>query len=613
MRVKYFHLILWVLILSGWQIPSAPAQMPVNPTANQLIQILRSQPPVNISAPVAATASFDPPLARPGEKSIYRVMFNATEVSIRWPEPIPAPSPLKFRRSVSGQNLQPVDGTLQMVSTFNFDVRAAGPGQFTIPEFTVEVYGQPVVVPAAQLEVKSELLEPHEPARQLLVEPATTNVFVGEVFNVSMRLPATPVGAVEGVAQVQLNGDGFVVDKNAAKQSIQSVERNGAKVHAYIYETSITPIAAGQLNLSAQGFTAGMQFGGLIVITGQVSIFGGPPKYILLNSEPVTINVRPLPTESELPGFTGVVGSYTCDPPSLTTNTMKVGEPVQLAVVIRGQKNLNRINPPLPPRADGWQIFPAVRGGIVAGAGPTNPGASFKYTLIPLTDEVRATPVIPFSCFDPAQGKYVNLTIPPLPVTVLANEMRTNAETSLMLSESASEPEPKSGLSKLAQSPGRTTGSLVPLQLRGWFPLVQLLPALGFFGRWFWARRRRHLEQHPEIVRRRQACRALRRELRSLEQAAASGDVAGFTRCAVNALRIASAPHFPAAPQALVCGDVLQILTAAERAGKSGETVRRFFAAADAAAFADATGTQIELLAEKSSLKEILVKLEERL
>src|ERR1035437_2747025 len=86
MREKYFHLILWVLILSGWQIPSAPAQMPVNPTANQLIQILRSQPPVNISAPVAATASFDPPLARPGEKSIYRVMFNATEVAIRWPE-----------------------------------------------------------------------------------------------------------------------------------------------------------------------------------------------------------------------------------------------------------------------------------------------------------------------------------------------------------------------------------------------------------------------------------------------------------------------------------------------------------------------------------------------
>src|ERR1035437_1925920 len=136
-------------------------------------------------------------------------MFNATEVSIRWPEPIPVPSRLKFRRSVSGQNMQPVDGTLQVVSTFNFDVRAAGPGQFRSEEFTVEVYGQPVVVPAAQLEVKSELLEPHEPARQLLVEPATTNVFVGEVFNVSVRLSATPAGGGEGGAAGALNGDGL--------------------------------------------------------------------------------------------------------------------------------------------------------------------------------------------------------------------------------------------------------------------------------------------------------------------------------------------------------------------------------------------------------------------
>jgi hypothetical protein len=600
------HLILLMLILSAEEFLSA------QPATTLPELLMRSQPNVDISAPVAATASFDPPLVRPGEKTIYRVTFNATEVSIHMPEQIAAPAQLNFRESVSGQDMRSAGGAFQMFSTFNYDVHATEPGLFTVPEFTVEVYGRPVVVPAARVEVKSKLLEPREPLRQLLLATSATNVFVGESFNVNVRLPATPQNGVEGVSQMQINGDGFIVDKSAARQTIKTIETNGRNVPTYVYETSVTPIAAGQLQLSAQGFTAGMEFGGPIIISGQISLSSGPPRYVLLESEPLTIIVRPLPVGDELPGFLGAIGNYTCDPPSLATNILKVGEPVELRVVVRGQKNLGRINPPPPPQVVGWQIFPAERGGIVPGNGIKNPGASFNYTLIPLTDALRTTPAIPFSCFDPVLGKYVDLTVPSLPVTVLGNEMQTNADAALML-ENTGGTEPEIRLSKLAPAPGWTAGSLVPLQLRGWFPLVQLFPALGFYGLWCWDRRRRFLEQHLEIVRRRQARRALRREIRSLKQAAAAGDAAHFLRCGINALQIASAPHFPAIPQALVCGDVLQILTAAEREGKAGKTVRRFFAAGDAAAFASQAGNGAGLLDEKSTLEAVLAKLEARL
>jgi hypothetical protein len=200
-----------------------------------------------------------------------------------------------------------------------------------------------------------------------------------------------------------------------------------------------------------------------------------------------------------------------------------------------------------------------------------------------------------------------------VPVTVKPDETLADADSTLMLSENETEPQKRPGLSGLAKTPGHTAGSMVPAQLHAWYPLVQMLPALGFCGLWCWDRRRRHLEQHPEIVRRRRARRALRREVRLLEQAAATGNAGGFIQRAVSALQIVSAPHYPAAPRALVCGDILQILTAPEREGKSGETVRRFFAAADAAAFADGAGTNAGLLAEKSSLREILARLEARL
>ena len=58
----------------------------------------------------------------------------------------------------------------------------------------------------------------------------------------------------------------------------------------------------------------------------------------------------------------------------------------------------------------------------------------------------------------------------------------------------------------------------------------------------------------------------------------------GFVSGAINALREACAPHGAANPDALVCADVLQELPAPQRHGRSGDVVRRLFAAARNAA-----------------------------
>ena len=171
---------LWALFAA------AHAQAP--PPANPLIQLMMSQPPVDVSSPVTATASFDPPLVRPGEKSVYRISFNAPEASIQWPEEISLPPQLKLQRTASGQIMQPAGGMMRTLTTFNHAARASEPGRFTVPERVVEVYGKPVVIPAAQLEVQAKPAAPHEPARQLLIETGATNFYVGETFPVRVLL-----------------------------------------------------------------------------------------------------------------------------------------------------------------------------------------------------------------------------------------------------------------------------------------------------------------------------------------------------------------------------------------------------------------------------------------
>jgi hypothetical protein len=365
--------------------------------------------------------------------------------------------------------------------------------------------------------------------------------------------------------------------------------------------------------LSAQGFTAGQEFGGPIVITGRIAIPGGPAQYVLLDAEPLMLNVRMLPPEGELAGFKGAIGQLSCDPPQLVTNTVKVGEPLELFVAVRGDVNLSRLVPPDPPRARGWQSFPPVNRGYVAPVHGTNAGIVFAYTFIPLSDELRATPAIPFAAFDPRNARYVDLTIPALPITVLPDASYTNpvAWTESMSGNAA--PARKLALSGLVASPGKAVASLRPLQLQGWFVALQIAPVLVFGGLWLWDRRRRHLEQHPEIVRRYRARRELRRMKRRLQQAARAGASSDFTQHGVSALRIVCAPHYPANPRALVCADVLEILPVGERQGQPGEIVRRFFGAENAASYSTSRARQDELLNLKPGLDEILLKLEARL
>jgi hypothetical protein len=577
-----------------------------------------SQPSIDVTSKVEATATFDPPVVHPGEKSTYRVTFNALEDSVRWPDEIVAPPQLALRRSARGQFLQPTVDKLKPQTAINYHVRASAPGSFTIPEFVVQVYGRPVTVPAARLDVVSEPTTAAPPALQLHLELSETNAYAGQPVGVRVLMPAAVSNVVQGLAQMRLNGDGILVDQGVARQSITMTSYDGRNMPTYIFETVLTPLVVGKLAVSAQGFTAGNRFAGTITIQGQVTIPGGPPQYVLLDSDPVTLNVRPLPRSGSLPGFTGAIGTFALDPPQLSTNQISVGDAVKLAVVFRGEGNLARFVPPPPPVAPDWQVSAAVPGGAPV---PNRPGfvlppgnsVTFAYALVPLTNGTPATPAIPFSYFDPKRAAYVDLTIPSVPITVTPGATATDPQILAEANAVFAADEKKLALSALASTPGRVANSLAPLQQRAWFLVVQLLPVFGFAGLWAWDRRRRYLEKHPGIVLRRRARRALRRERRVLQKAIRAGDSLRYANVAVSAMRVACAPHYPAEPRALVCRDVLDLIGETERAGRVGEVIRRFFAVADASIFSS-TGTDGNgLLSLQPELELVLKQLEARL
>jgi hypothetical protein len=588
------------------QQPQTPASSP-----DPLMQLMMAQPRIEVDVPVTPVVAFDPPVIKPGEESTYRVTLNALETAVEWPAKIPTPQKLQCRAGAQGQILTLSGPMLVPRTTFNYRVKASQAGQYTIPEFAIKVNGKSVSIPSAQIQVTTDVPQTILPAQLLLLEIETNSLFVGQTVHARVLLPGSAGGVVQSLGQVIINGQGFIVDQTSAHARIEAMPLGPQRrpVNTFVYELMLTPIATGKLEISAQGYAVGNRVVGGIIMPNP----GTSPQYTLVDSDPVTLEIRPLPKESEPPGFTGAVGIYSVEPPEISTNTITVGEPVRLKVKVHGDGNLARLVPPASPRQQDWQIFPATLDGTPPQIIRAQGSVTFTYTLIPLNQKSRVTPAVPFCSFDPERRAYQDLTIASVPVTVLPGTA-TAADLLALIQADATDkaPEEEPVLSGLSANPG-LAGGLAPTQQRGWFPLLHLLPAGALLGLWFWDRRRRFLEQHPGIVIRRRALRVLRHERRALERAATMRDSARFAQVAVNAMKVAVAPHYPAEPRALVGTDVLAMLPESERSGRGGQTVRKLFSREDELCFAARQVDTSELLELRPEIVGVLDHLEARL
>lgn len=599
--------ILWALPL-GAQNPNIPP--------DQLMGLMLSQPKIDVSFPIAVTATFDPPVIAPGSRATYRVTVGALEASIEWPAKLKNPGGLELRTGGRGQILVPGAGNLIPHTSFLYRTTPKSAGRFTIPAYDVQVYGQSVTIPAATLDVSTgAVTQPANPDVRIEISP--TNLFVGQPVRAKIIFPGPIGGFAQGLSTVQFNGEGFVTDPNTVQQRIEMLppEKPFQPARsAFIYEILLTPIASGRISVSAQGYSIGNRYTGPIVISGG----GATPQvvgiqYTLLDSDPLDLDIRPLPASGQLRGFKGAVGTFTLDPPRISTNSVKVGDSLKLTVSVRGPVGAGRLVAPSPPRDKQWQIFSAPPDNLPIQFQHAQGFATFNYLLVPLTPEVKATPSIPFSYFDPATGRFVDLSIPPVPVTVTGDAAPAAMMT---LREKAFLAEPVEvtlQLNDLAATRGIEATTLVPLQQQPWFPFAQAAPAIGFAALWFWDRRRRHLEAHPEILERRHARRALKQHWREARSVATNGDAATYARSVISALRAGCAPFFPATPRALVGSDMLKVLPETGANPARIELLRRLFNLADAAQYSEDAPELRELLARQTDYDAVLGELEEKL
>lgn len=560
-----------------------------------------------------ASAEFDPPTVSLGSKVTYHLVVTAMTESVTVPDKLPVPNGLELVKTVQNQTFVPLGTKVQPRTMINYRVNATEPGTYIMPVFTVSANGKPVTVPSCQLTVVASnaapvLREPH-----LQIEPVQGEFYVGQSIPVRVVLVDPGDNSVQSMVNAQVSGDACVVDQTLQQHRRELRVVEGRQVIAFSTEVFVSPIKEGPLTLMAQA----QAFLNRQPASPTIRL---PSYNPLLDAGPVVWTIKRLPREGELPGFTGAIGTFLLEPPVLSTNVVRAGDPLTMTVTIKGQGNLTRLVPPRQSPLKDWQTFPPLADQSPSPVIQQRGSAQFIYTLIPMTDRVSATPSIPFCYFDPVRKAYVDLTIPPVrlkvtppPASLAAPGKPAETMASRVDDEDQSPREKELVMTGLAELPGSRVSTLRPLQQRPWFLALQLVPAIVLASLWSWDRRRRHLAQNPAILLQRKARRGLRRQYRLASKAVAAQDVRGFVTAAINALREGCAPTEAANPEALVCADVVRGLLPPERAGREAEVVQTLFAAGDALRFATKSPTNGEVLRLWPETENLLTRIKRRL
>jgi hypothetical protein len=580
--------------------------------SDPLVTLMMQQPSIDTASPVLVSAEFDPPLLPLGERATYRLTVTAMSGAIQLPDPLPAPPGLELKPGGQGEAYTAQGTKLQPRTTFLFHARAATNGLYSMPEFNITAYGKPIAVPASQVSFLPLSSTSLPPVLRLTAHPPPEPVFVGQAVPLRLVLANLGQGDIQGLVSPQLLSEAFIADPSPNRYSREAFNRDGQPRLAFVCEMAVTPIREGRHTVLAQA--QAIIYPPKPDLAGRINI-----THPLLDTDPFTIEVQSLPEPGQLPGFTGAIGEFQLDPPRLSTNVVRAGEPFTLTVTVRGEGNFMRFTAPRPPTVPGWQLFPPMLDPNPTYQGFLLANRSFTYTLIPLSDQSRGTPPLPFCYFDPKTKRYVDLTIPPVSLKVVAPPGFAAAETLPVAApaarakdEDSIDQEHEWNLTGLAEIPGSRYVSLQPAQQQPWFLWLQTVPASLLAS--FWARehRRRYLADHPEVLRKRRARRGLHRQLRRLRRYHAAKEANGFALAGVDALREVCAPFTAAHPQAIACQDVLALLPPDPAAAQDRELVRTFFNAADAHRFNHQARCPADVLALRPDLENLVAHLKGR-
>jgi hypothetical protein len=357
-----------------------------------------------------------------GRMFVLNVEITGAQSVDREPELPDVSSFAQYLGSNTQSSMNMVNGRTTVSLTLQYRYQAVTEGTFRIPAFMVEAVGRTFTTEPIEVSVSAAVPGEPDPATGLAAtdlfitaEASASSVREGQPFLVEYRIWTRVDVTNFGVTNVP-EPEGFWVEDltPSGQPEVEQRLRDGVQyATALVRRVALVPTGAGRRTIDPIGIEAQVRVrrgrDSLQDFFGRSSLFGTTTVQTTVASDPLTVEVRPLPTPRP-EGFSGLVGSLGVTA-TLDRDSVDANEAVTLTIDVRGDGNVRAIPAPeltLPPD---FEVFPPE---VTERVRPTGEGLAgsktFEYVLIPRAPGRREIPSIDVVYFDRAAEAYRTAT-----------------------------------------------------------------------------------------------------------------------------------------------------------------------------------------------------------
>jgi hypothetical protein len=520
-----------------------------------------------------------------------------------------------------------INGRMSSSVTYSYALTPPRLGQITILPVEVTIKGKtyrtnPVSVTVTQpgqtrqMDIEIALSEPQCFVGQPVLLTVTFYVWLSlvsdkAVANVNLNIPAlrSPDFLIEDADAVSFTGEQGLLPVNGQKQiTIQDqVNHKGVSCLRVRFARVLIPRKPGAITIDPASVSADIVVGrkrsrnpfwdSILDQEYEYQRFGA-------SSQPLQLEVRPLPEEGKPADFYGLVGRYTITA-SADPVQVSVGDPITLTLRVGGSDYLKPVQ---------WPDLESVKGmtdDFRIPAEKSDPEIKdgqkvFTRTIRAAHEQVKEIPSVPLSFFDVQKGQYTTIRTEPIPLKVLPTRIVTGADVeSRQFTSAARQIEAvREGLSANITGPEALVNQQVTLASAAMAPAMLILwagpPALLVLSG-LYKLSTRTSPQRQAARRRKNAFSVALRQIRAAEKQSNPGAALGA------ALKQYIADKFDKVPGSLTAGDCAALLSASAVRSDSTDNLRRMMETLEAAQYSPAGYTFSKAEKEKTIalLKEI--------
>jgi len=446
------------------------------------------------------------------EQIVLTIQVSGNVQNIPQPQ-LPALKNFNVYASGRTQNFSFINGQTSYTASFNYILIPTSTGQLTIEPAEITLEGKtyrtnPITVtvtqgagipPTTQPKVKVQTA-PKTPAKaasgeDLYLEASVDKkkAYVNEQITLSLKFYQA-VNTLRNPDYTPPTLTGFWVEDLPPQKQFYDT-RNQRKFAVTEIKMALFPTSAGKKTIGPATLKCLVENYKSLSNKDPFDIFDPSllsqlrqPEERILKSNPLEVEILPLPESHKPSNFSGAVGRFNLKA-ALDKKQTETNQPLTLKVTLSGVGNIKSVNEPALPQLADFRIYNSGTSEKISKNNYLVQGSkTFEEILIPKTAGKFKLPPIEFSYFDLSTQSYKTTKSEPLEITVLPG-------AGLASNLPASVNELGGGVNDInylkTKAPKLTRGGTV-LYKKPWFMALQLLPllALGFTWRY-----RNHLEK----------------------------------------------------------------------------------------------------------------------